>query len=143
MSELGFYHPDRGYWQAIGGDPETLLAGYPEGTIEVPLKPGTDHQWQDGEWVHVPPTPEEIRAAMPALTARQLRLGLIDAGMSIAQVEAAIAAIEDVTEREKAQIEWEYATQFLRTHPLIDQIGAALELTPEQIGTMWQAASGL
>ena len=55
--DIGFYHPDRGYWQAIDGDAETLLEGYPEGTIQVPLKPGADYEWQNGEWVYGAPTP--------------------------------------------------------------------------------------
>ena len=87
-----------------------------------------------------PPSPEEIRAAMPPLTRRQLRLGLLQNNISTDDIEAAIAAIEDPTERAAAQIEWEDATQYLRTHPLIEQIGAALELTPEQIDAMWMAA---
>lgn len=55
-SEKGFYHPDHGYWQTIGGDPST--DDLPEGTIEVPLKPSAYHQWQNGLWVYVePPQP--------------------------------------------------------------------------------------
>lgn len=64
--EHGFYHPDRGYWQAIGGHPTALLASYPEGTVEVPLKPGADHEWQDGAWVHVPPPLDPLKAALKA-----------------------------------------------------------------------------
>lgn len=50
MEEFGFFHPDRGYWQAIGNRPDDL----PVGTIEVPLRPSGEHEWQDGAWVHVP-----------------------------------------------------------------------------------------
>lgn len=53
--EHGFFHPDLGYWQAIDGDPDKLLQDYPVGTIQVPIKPGADYEWQDGAWVHVPP----------------------------------------------------------------------------------------
>lgn len=105
--EIGFYHPQRGYWQAIDVSKETytveveperveieeiepervevddegnetvipavtretvipavtretsqfseLLATYADGTVEVPLKPGADFEWQDGEWIYVPP----------------------------------------------------------------------------------------
>lgn len=55
MPEFGFFHPDRGYWQAIDGDPAELLAGYPVGTVSVPLKPSSDYEWQNGGWVFVPP----------------------------------------------------------------------------------------
>lgn len=80
---------------------------------------------------------------MPALTSRQLRLGLVANGISLPSVEAAIDAIEDPTDREVARIEWEYATTFERSHPLIEQVGAALGLTPEQIDDMWAEAAAL
>lgn len=86
-------------------------------------------------------TPEEIRANMPPLSARQIRLGLIQSGITIAQVEAAIASIDDPSDRAIAEVEWEYASEFRRTHPLIDQVAAELELSPEQIDAMWIAAA--
>jgi len=55
--EHGFFHPTRGYWQATGEPSADILAAYPEGTRAVPLKPGADHDWIDGAWVHVPPAP--------------------------------------------------------------------------------------
>ena len=57
MAEHGFFHPERGYWQAIDGDPEQLLSSYPEGTQSVPLKPGTDYEWRNGEWGATPALP--------------------------------------------------------------------------------------
>lgn len=92
---------------------------------------------------YVPPTMEELRASMPPLSARQLRLGLIANGITLASVQTAIDAITDPTAREMAQVEWEYATTFERTHSLISQIGTALNLTPEQVDTMWEGASAL
>lgn len=77
------------------------------------------------------------------LTARQLRLGLVSNGFSLDQVEATIAAIEDPQARAVAQIEWEYASQFERDHPLLQQVGAALGLTEAQIDNMWQQALSL
>lgn len=87
-----------------------------------------------------PPTPEEIRAAMPPLTARQLRLGLVGGGFSLSDVETTIDAIPDEQQRAVAQIEWQYAVQFERMHPLIEQVGSTLGLTPEQIDAMWEQA---
>lgn len=92
---------------------------------------------------YAPPTQAELRAAMPPLSARQLRLGLIANGITLASVQAAVDGISDPTEREIAQVEWEYATTFERTHSLISQIGTAMSLTPEQIDTMWEAAVSL
>lgn len=57
MMEQGFFHPSRGYWQTTGEPSADILAAYPDGTQPVPLKPGPDHEWSGGEWVHVPPAP--------------------------------------------------------------------------------------
>lgn len=80
---------------------------------------------------------------LPPLTARQLRLGLIAAGVALSSVDGAIAAIEDPTDREIASVEWEYASQFERDHHLIEMIGSALGMTIEQIDAAWLAAAGL
>lgn len=144
--EHGFFHPDLGYWQAIGGEPEELLLTYPEGTSQIPVKPSADHQWKGGKWVYVQPpepTPEEIRASLPALTARQFRLGLIGGGFSLTDVENALAAISDPVERQKGQVEWQYATQFNRLHPLVVQLSETLGLTPEQVDDLWATALNL
>ncbi|MQW00736.1 hypothetical protein GHK46_26480 [Sinorhizobium medicae] len=96
--------------------------------------------------VYVPPaapTPEEARAAMPPLTARQLRLGLVSNGITLSQVHATLDAMPAGADRDKALIEWEYATTFTRTHPLIASVGAALGLSDEQIDAMWTAAASL
>ena len=77
--------------QHENGDTETLVTG---------LRPGENFGWSlkvieaaqvwrnaggsIPEWT--PPTPDELRAAMPTLTARQFRLGLLQSGRSLAQV---------------------------------------------------------
>jgi len=61
--EKGFYHLDRGYWQTTGEVPQRILDGYPEGTIEVSLKPSALHEWLDGAWVEVLPDPALVLAA--------------------------------------------------------------------------------
>lgn len=144
MAEKGFFHPEYGYWQTISTPSPEIIASYPEGTIEVPLKPGADYEWDGEEWQHVPPpepTPEERRATMAPITARQLRLTLLRAGHPPATVEAAIQAIPDAQEREEALIEWEYASHYVRLHPLILSLAPALELTPEQVDALWGQAS--
>lgn len=87
-----------------------------------------------------PPAP---LSPTPILTRRQLRLGLLANGITTAQVEAVSAAMPTEVDREMAQIEWADASQYERAHPLVDQIGAAMSLTPEQIDAMWMAAAAL
>jgi hypothetical protein len=64
--EIGLYHPSIGYWQAIGGITSNILSTYPEGTIQVPLIPGSNYKWEDNKWVEKPVEPiiytdEEIK----------------------------------------------------------------------------------
>jgi hypothetical protein len=89
------------------------------------------------------PTAEELRASMHPLTARQFRLGLLNAGIPPSTVTATIGGMPAGPDKDKAQIEWEYATTFNRTHPLIATVGAALGLTEQQIDGMWLAAANL
>lgn len=91
----------------------------------------------------VPPTPEDIRAALPTLSPRQLRLALVRANIPLAQVRAALDAIPDPQEREEALIEWDYATEYRRTHPLITSMALAFGLNDEQLDLLWTAAASL
>jgi hypothetical protein len=63
--EKGFYHTAFGYWQTNSLPSAEVLATYPAGTVEVPLKPGENFDWVDDEWVSAPvvvPTKEEQEA---------------------------------------------------------------------------------
>ena len=68
--EHGFYHPIAGYWQTISTPTDEHLAAYPEGTIEVPIRPSPLHTWGGSEWV--PPT-QEVADAEAAKVARSTR----------------------------------------------------------------------
>lgn len=54
--EHGFFHPLCGYWQTTGKPDAISRAAYPAGTVEVPLKPGPDHDYdaETGLWVYTP-----------------------------------------------------------------------------------------
>ncbi len=88
----------------------------------------------------VPPTASEIRAGLPPLSPRQLRLGLAREGVSSKSVEAALDALPEGQAKEEAEIEWEYATSYQRTAPALLTIAAAIGLTPERVDTMWEKA---
>lgn len=130
---------------------------YPDGSKEdlvTGLRPGENNAWNvkviesAQAWIdsggiipeYLPPTPEELRTFMQPLTACQLRLGLINADLTFAQVDSAIAAIADETERTAAQIEWEFSTEFRRTQPFIVSILATIGLTPEEVDDLWAGA---
>lgn len=92
---------------------------------------------------YISPTIEEIRAAMPTLTARQFRLGLVNNGFSMSQVSAVIEGMPEGADKETARIEWGYATTFERMHPLIATVGTALGLDAAEIDAMWNASVNL
>jgi hypothetical protein len=96
MMEKGFYHIYRGYWQAIGKVPRGIFDGYPDGTIEVPLKPSALHEWQDGAWVEV--TPEPVPYAPSDLSPRRFEYLLAYTGLD--DVWAALEAELKGTDRD-------------------------------------------
>ena len=102
--------------------------------------------WSHGEYnlVEAPPppepTPEEARAALPAITRRQLRLTLVRNGISLSDVTQALDAMPDGLAKEEAEIEWEDAATFERLHPTLLAIADALSLSPEAVDDMWHQA---
>ncbi|MBK5571816.1 MAG: hypothetical protein I8N66_36260 [Ensifer sp. SSB1] len=119
----------------------TVNPAIPAGVVEISDE---DHarlveypdawRWQNGAVVaYEPPasSPEEARAAMRPLTARQPRLGLLDAGISPSAVSVTLGGVLAGPDKNKAQIEWDYATTFDRTHPLIATVGSALGLSAD------------
>lgn len=132
--EHGFFHPDLGYWQAIGGNPDDLLLNYPEGTIQVPLKPGADYEWREGAWIYVEPP----RSPVPhRVTARQFKLQLLAAGL-LDQVEGWIA-----TQSQAVQIAYANSGTFVRDEPMMQAGFTALGFTPEQVDAFFTAADRL
>lgn len=69
-----------------------------------------------------------------SVTATQVRLWLVDRGVSLESVSAAITD-------ERARVYWEYAPYIERSNPLVDSIGSALGFTSEQIDQAFREAS--
>lgn len=82
------------------------------------------------------------RRAKLVVTMRQARRALLDAGL-LDQVDAAIAAIADATERRQAEIDWEYATTVERLWPWVQALGAALGLSAEALDALFEQAATL
>lgn len=77
----------------------------------------------------------------PVLSAVQVRLALLSAGITFAHVDAVIDSLPAGVERDTARTYWEYSVELHREHPLIAQFAAALGLTDEQVDTMWRGAN--
>lgn len=81
-----------------------------------------------------------VTVAVPqAVTPRQARLALFQAGL-LSLVDDALAELPS-PQKEAAQIEWEFASEILRSSPLIVSLGAALGLTDSEIDDLFIAAS--
>lgn len=121
---------------------------YPVQDTPLPEAPGKiaerimpvqiDGVWQE-RWTLIDapasPVPEAVQMA-------QARLALLDANL-LSQVDAAIDAIPDPTQREASRIEWEYRTEVYRNSQLVLSLGAALGLTDNQIDELFRQAAGL
>lgn len=80
-----------------------------------------------------PPAPFFV----PSLTPRQIRLGLLGAGITESMVDTALAG--DAA----GIIEWKFATVYLRDHPLIAALAGSFGLTTEQVDALWTEAAQL
>lgn len=101
----------------------------------LPPRPSEDATWNGSEWA-LPPVvvPESV-------STRQIRLWLIRHGISLAQVDTAIAGIPDQLQRDTIQIEWEYAPYVERSHPMLIPLAMSLGLTEEQVDQAFREAA--
>jgi hypothetical protein len=67
------------------------------------------------------------------ISARQIRLWLIDNNINLNSVDEAINTIQDEKLRAKTLVEWEFAPYIERNHPLIESLALYLGLTSQQI----------
>jgi hypothetical protein len=124
--------------------PDDLIAmwrstGNPKAGVwqELPPKPSPEAAWNGTEWtIPVPPVPQSV-------SARQIRLWLIQHGVSLASVEAAINAIPDQQTRDSVQVEWEYAPYVERSHPWLVPLAAALGLDEAGVDAAFREAAGI
>jgi hypothetical protein len=94
------------------------LAATPNGTDLVAALPGFDYVGDE----ELP-----LSASPPAsVTAWQIRRWLLANGISMAAVDAALAAIPDPQQRALAQVDWEYAPIVQRSHPMLPMMAATL-----------------
>lgn len=103
----------------------------------APTKPSEDAFWNNGQW--------EVPAVVipQTVSARQVRLWLVQNGFSLDQVDAAINGIQDPMTRETVKIEWEYAPYIERSHPMLVPLAAALGLSSEQIDIAFVQANNI
>jgi hypothetical protein len=102
--------------------------------VDVPDDTTVEDTYENGVVVKYSPGPIP-RQTQPVVTMRQARLALLQAG-KLADVDAVIAQAGDA-----ARIEWEYAQELRRDHPLVTAMGAALGMSVEQIDALFEQAA--
>lgn len=153
--DAGFYHPELGYWQSTGGDPADLLLTYPEGTVQVPLKPGADYEWQDGEWVYVEPEPQP-EPVPRIISRRQFYQGLATAGLITKEealaaltgtlpsaLTAIVNGIPDEDAAFAATAHLLASGEFDRSHPLIPVFAASQGMSDTDVDDFWRLCASL
>jgi hypothetical protein len=136
--EKGFYHPQRGYWQTTGEVPKRILDGYPEGTIEVPVKPSADHLWQNGAWVYLAPDPAEVLAAERATMKCSRLQGRLVLGEDTCNALDAMAADPETPWAMRQTIQ--NATEWNRTSQAMTELGYLLGYTDTQMDDLFRQA---
>lgn len=87
------------------------------------------------------PAPPPVPVVPQVITPRQARLALLRAGL-LASVDSALTSLPE-PQKSAAQVEWEYATKVERNSALVNQLGAALGLSQEQIDALFIQAESL
>ena len=91
----------------------------------------TQQEWNDLN-IQTSLTPEQKRAQMRPLSARQVRLILNIAGYRAA-VEAGVSQAS-----QEVQDEWNYANEFERTSPVLNGMAMLLGLSAEDVDAMFE-----
>ena len=93
-------------------------------------------------------TEQQVAALNPSIkgvrvSARQIRLWLVQHGIALSQIDNAINSIEDPNIREVVRIEWEFAPYVERNHPWLIPLAESLGLTSEQVNQAFAEASAI
>lgn len=78
-----------------------------------------------------------------SISARQVRLWLLNNGITLDMVTDAINNIEDINIQNSVAVEWEYAPYIERNHPMLIPLAQTLGLTENDIDRAFFEASSL
>jgi len=126
-----YYHKDN---YEVKDLDDSLIQGWIENNnpkkdqwLLLPERPSENHYWNNGEWILV------TQQVPESVSARQIRLWLINNGFQLIQVEQAIDSIQDPITRETVKVEWEYAPYVERNHPMLIPLAQALGLSEARV----------
>ena len=147
------YRGDGRYTGEVMADPNPVRNGdwlIPAGAVDVPppeAEAPSYPRWTGRGWeVYTPPEPEPEPEPEPqepgvphSVTIRQAKLQMSRAGI-LSAVDAAINGMGGQA-GDEARIEWQYATELRRAHPLVEALGETLGLTDEAIDALFVEAA--
>lgn len=100
------------------------------------------HAWIDLPYVEPIPSPAPNPVVPQAVTRRQAKQALLLAGL-LHEVQPAIDAIADVTQRGLMQLEWDESLNFERNRPGLIQLAGALGLNSAALDQLFITAGNL
>jgi hypothetical protein len=119
--------------------------------VETFLRLDVSETWQPPEGYYVLPddelpegyqrVPEEQPQVPKSISARQIRLWLIQHNYTLSQIDGIINQIPDELQKNTVMVEWEYAPYIERNHFWINILGEELGLNPSQIDQAFIEAS--
>lgn len=86
---------------------------------------------------------EGVEYPITSVSAMQARLWLVKNGVSLAQVDEAIASISDKLTRESVRVEWEYGTEVKRSSAWLAALAPTLGLDDAKLDQAFREAAGL
>jgi hypothetical protein len=110
---------------------------------------GSNHDEYANQCNNIGLIPRDIDGTASVLTqpfrisARQIRLWLVQNSFQLSQIDDAINSIEDLATREIVRIEWEFAPYVERSHPWLVPLAYALGLTEQQVDQAFTEASNI
>lgn len=152
MAAMGFYHPVDGYWVATDGVTDEILGAYPDGTIEVPLRPAPHYLWSAGAWVE---GPLPVAPVPPSISFAQLLIGLVSEqwiteadgeGWLTGTLPAAVTTVIDTLPKEQqfaAKARALRPSEVLRADPLVAAMGAAAGKKEAEIDDFFRKYAGV
>lgn len=148
-------------WCMMGSSPCVIPEGYVELEMVRMEYPTYDEQTETvdineyadiqnkkwiTDWIVRNLTPQEIEERKPKwdyCTPRQFRLALLTKNSDPNYVDTLINTIEDIDERNRARIEWEYSIEIRKDHPLIGQLAITLDMDSEELNQFFGYANTL
>lgn len=113
--------------------PEIVMIELPEG---FPAQPGW--RYEGGEFIAPEPLSDPVP---PSVSMRQARHAMLQAGI-LGAVQTMIEQMPG-DEGDAARIDWGFAQEVRRDHPMVSQLAATLGLAPTEVDDLFIAAAGI